>query len=145
MATQMAEVRQTHITVNLEVEDAVFRATGKRIDFPGFFRAYVEGSDDPDAAIEDQEVILPRLAVGDSVDCSELEAIGHETQPPARFTEASLVKTLESEGIGRPSTYATVIGTIVDRGYARLVNNSLVPTLRPLPSPRCSRTTSLIW
>lgn len=128
VATQMAEVRQTHITVNLEVDDAVFRATGKRIDFPGFFRAYVEGSDDPDAAIEDQEVILPRLAVGDSVDCSELEAIGHETQPPARFTEATLVKTLESEGIGRPSTYATVIGTIVDRGYARLVNNSLVPT-----------------
>ncbi|HEY9880531.1 MAG TPA: type I DNA topoisomerase [Leptolyngbyaceae cyanobacterium] len=128
VATQMAEVRQTHITVNIEVEEAVFRATGKRIDFPGFFRAYVEGSDDPNAAIEDQEVILPRMAVGDAVDCSNLEAIGHETQPPARFTEATLVKTLESEGIGRPSTYATVIGTIVDRGYARLVNNSLVPT-----------------
>lgn len=128
VATQMAEARQTHITVNIEVEEAIFRATGKRIDFPGFFRAYVEGSDDPDAAIEDQEVILPRLAVGDAVDCSNLEAIGHETQPPARFTEATLVKTLESEGIGRPSTYATVIGTIVDRGYARLVNNSLLPT-----------------
>jgi DNA topoisomerase I len=128
VATQMAEARQTHITVSIEVEDAVFRATGKRIDFPGFFRAYVEGSDDPDAALEDQEVILPRLAVGDAISCSDLEAIGHETQPPARFTEASLVKTLESEGIGRPSTYATVIGTIVDRGYARMVSNSLVPT-----------------
>lgn len=128
VATQMADARQTHISVSIEVEDAIFRATGKRIDFPGFFRAYVEGSDDPDAALEDREVVLPRMAVGDGVDCSELEAIGHETQPPARFTEATLVKTLESEGIGRPSTYATVIGTIVDRGYVRLVNNSLMPT-----------------
>jgi len=128
VATQMAEARQTHITVLVEVDNAVFRATGKRIDFPGFFRAYVEGSDDPDAALEDREVLLPRLSTGDAVDCSELEAIGHETQPPSRFTEASLVKVLESEGIGRPSTYATVIGTIIDRGYVRLVNNSLVPT-----------------
>lgn len=128
VATQMAEARQTHITVHLQVEDAGFRATGKRIDFPGFFRAYVEGSDDPDAAIESQEVILPELRVGDQPTCQELEAIAHETQPPARYTEASLVKTLESEGIGRPSTYASIIGTIIDRGYAQMVNNSLVPT-----------------
>ncbi|WAL58330.1 type I DNA topoisomerase [Thermocoleostomius sinensis] len=128
VATQMAEARQTHITVQIEAGDAGFRATGKRIDFPGFFRAYVEGSDDPNAAIEDQEVILPRLRAGDHPECKELEAIGHETQPPARYTEASLVKTLESEGIGRPSTYATIIGTIIDRGYAQMVNNSLVPT-----------------
>ena len=128
VATQMAEARQTHITVQIEVDDAVFRASGKRIDFPGFFRAYVEGSDDPDAAIEDQEVLLPRLAVGDGVNCGELEAIGHETQPPARYTEATLVKTLESEGIGRPSTYASVIGTIIDRGYVQASGNSLVPT-----------------
>jgi len=128
VATQMAEARQTHITVLVEVDNAVFRASGKRIDFPGFFRAYVEGSDDPDAALEDREVLLPRLSAGDALDCSDLEAIGHETQPPSRFTEASLVKVLESEGIGRPSTYATVIGTIIDRGYVRLVNNSLVPT-----------------
>ncbi|MBF2076203.1 MAG: type I DNA topoisomerase [Synechococcales cyanobacterium C42_A2020_086] len=128
VATQMAEARQTHITVQIQVEDAGFRATGKRIDFPGFFRAYVEGSDDPDAAIEDQEVILPPLQVGDQPLCRELEAIDHETQPPTRYTEASLVKTLESEGIGRPSTYASIIGTIIDRGYAQMVNNSLVPT-----------------
>ncbi|MGF1496174.1 MAG: type I DNA topoisomerase [Elainellaceae cyanobacterium] len=128
VATQMAEARQTHITIQIRADDAEFRATGKRIDFPGFFRAYVEGSDDPDAALEDREVILPPLRVGDSPDCRELEAVGHETQPPARFTEASLVKTLESEGIGRPSTYATIIGTIIDRGYAQMVNNSLVPT-----------------
>lgn len=128
VATQMAEARQTHITASIEVDDAIFRATGKRIDFPGFFRAYVEGSDDPDAALEDREVLLPRMTTGDSLNCTDLEAIGHETQPPARFTEATLVKVLESEGIGRPSTYATVIGTIIDRGYVRLVNNSLIPT-----------------
>ncbi|MBF2027051.1 MAG: type I DNA topoisomerase [Oscillatoriales cyanobacterium C42_A2020_001] len=128
VATQMAEARQTNITVQIQVEDAGFRASGKRIDFPGFFRAYVEGSDDPDAAIEDQEVILPTLRVGDTPACTDLEAIGHETQPPARYTEASLVKMLESEGIGRPSTYASIIGTIIDRGYAQMVGNALVPT-----------------
>ncbi len=128
VATQMAEARQTHITVQIQVEDASFRASGKRIDFAGFFRAYVEGSDDPDAAIEDREVILPVLQVGDQPNCTELEAIGHETQPPARYTEASLVKMLESEGIGRPSTYATIIGTIIDRGYAQMISNSLIPT-----------------
>ncbi|MBE9138394.1 type I DNA topoisomerase [Nodosilinea sp. LEGE 07088] len=128
VASQMAEARQTNITASIEVENAIFRATGKRIDFPGFFRAYVEGSDDPDAAIEGQEVLLPAFAMGDSLSCTDLEAIGHETQPPARYTEATLVKILESEGIGRPSTYATVIGTIIDRGYVRLVNNSLIPT-----------------
>lgn len=128
VATQMAEVRQTHITVQIQAGEAEFRATGKRIDFAGFFRAYVEGSDDPDAAIEDQEVILPPLRVGDHPSCEELEPIGHETQPPARYTEASLVKTLENEGIGRPSTYASIIGTIIDRGYAQMINNSLVPT-----------------
>ncbi|PSB33578.1 type I DNA topoisomerase [Stenomitos frigidus] len=128
VATQMAEVRQTHVTVQIQVEDAGFRASGKRIDFAGFFRAYVEGSDDPNAAIEDQEVILPTLRVGDTPGCTDLDAIGHETQPPARFTEASLVKTLESEGIGRPSTYASIIGTIIDRGYANMVGNALVPT-----------------
>jgi len=128
IATQMAEARQTQITVQLQVEDAGFRASGKRIDFAGFFRAYVEGSDDPDAAIEDQEVILPPLKVGDHPACVDLEAIAHETQPPARYTEASLVKTLESEGIGRPSTYASIISTIIDRGYAQMVSNALVPT-----------------
>jgi DNA topoisomerase-1 len=128
VATQMADARQTHITVELQVEDAGFRSSGKRIDFPGFLRAYVEGSDDPEAALEDQEVILPALKVGDQPTCQEIEAIGHETQPPARFTEASLVKTLESEGIGRPSTYASIIGTIIDRGYAQQNGNALIPT-----------------
>ncbi|MGI0494626.1 type I DNA topoisomerase [Alkalinema pantanalense CENA528] len=128
VATQMAEARQTQISVTIQVEDAGFRASGKRIDFPGFFRAYVEGSDDPDAAIDNQEVILPAMKVGDHPDCHGLDAIGHETQPPARYTEASLVKMLESEGIGRPSTYASIIGTIIDRGYVQSAGNSLVPT-----------------
>ncbi len=128
VATQMADARQTQITVQIQVEDAGFRASGKRIDFAGFFRAYVEGSDDPSAAIESQEVILPTMRVGDHPNCRNLEAIGHETQPPARYTEASLVKTLESEGIGRPSTYASIISTIIAKGYAQLVGNALIPT-----------------
>lgn len=128
VASQMADAKQTQIVMHLLVEDAGFRSSGKRIDFPGYLRAYVEGSDDPEAALEDQEVILPDLKVGDRPNCKKLEAIKHETQPPARYTEASLVKTLENEGIGRPSTYASIIGTIIDRGYAQLVSNALVPT-----------------
>ncbi|WP_293127370.1 type I DNA topoisomerase [Microcoleus sp. bin38.metabat.b11b12b14.051] len=128
VASQMADSRQTHVTVLTQVEDAGFRSSGKRIDFPGFLRAYVEGSDDPNAALEDQEVILPALKVGDKPNCKDVGAVGHETQPPARYTEASLVKMLESEGVGRPSTYASIIGTIVDRGYAKLIANALIPT-----------------
>ncbi|MDB9311932.1 type I DNA topoisomerase [Spirulina sp. CS-785/01] len=128
VACQMADAKLTQISVSLDVEDAGFRANGKRIDFAGFFRAYVEGSDDPDAALENQEVILPDLKVGDKPDCKDIEVVGHETQPPSRYTEASLVKTLESEGVGRPSTYASIIGTIVDRGYAQMRNKTLIPT-----------------
>lgn len=128
VATQMADARQTHVFVQFAVEDAEFRSSGKRIDFPGFFRAYVEGSDDPEAALDDQEIILPTLKKGDRPVGQGLEAIGHETQPPARYTDASLVKTLESEGIGRPSTYASVIGTLIDRSYAQRQGNNLVPT-----------------
>jgi DNA topoisomerase I len=128
VACQMADARQTQITIQMQVEDAGFRSSGKRIDFEGYLRAYVEGSDDPDAALENMEIILPNLKVGDKPECTELENVKHETQPPARYTEASLVKTLESEGIGRPSTYASIIGTIIDKGYAQLTNNALIPT-----------------
>jgi DNA topoisomerase-1 len=133
VASQMADAKLTMLSVDLEVDGgslglACFRASGKRIDFPGFFRAYVEGSDDPDAALEGQEVLLPALTVGDSPACKEVEALGHQTQPPARYSEAALVKMLEKEGIGRPSTYASIIGTIVDRGYATLANNALTPS-----------------
>ena len=128
MATQMADARLRLTTVLIEVEDAEFRASGKQVLFPGFFRAYVEGEDDPGAALDDQEVILPPLQAGEPVDCRRLEPIRHETKPPTRYTDATLVKALESEGIGRPSTYATIISTIQDRGYVVKAGKQLVPT-----------------
>lgn len=128
VACQMADARQTAIAVRVGVGTAEFRAAGKRIDFAGFLRAYVEGSDDPEAALEDQEVLLPPLAVGDQPTCRGLDTISHVTQPPARFTEASLVKELEADGVGRPSTYASIIGTIIERGYVVRQGQALVPT-----------------
>ena len=128
VATQMADARLKHTTVTIGVEDAIFRASGREILFPGFFRAYVEGSDDPEAALEDQDSVLPPLSMDEEVDVRELEAVGHETKPPARYTEATLVKALEAEGIGRPSTYATVIDTIQERGYVFKQRKELVPT-----------------
>ncbi len=128
IASQMAEARLTMLSVDISVCDAIFRASGKNIDFPGFFRAYVEGSDDPEAALEGQEIVLPSLSSGDELVPKTIDPISHETKPPARYSEASLVKMLEKEGIGRPSTYASIIGTIVDRGYASLNANSLAPT-----------------
>ena len=110
-------------------EEAEFSAGGKVIEFPGFLRAYVEGSDDPDAELEDREVRLPALAAGDTVDRRvALEPKDHTTQPPARYTEASLVKALEEMGVGRPSTYASIIGTIQDRGYVWKKGSALVPS-----------------
>ncbi|HZD66180.1 MAG TPA: type I DNA topoisomerase, partial [Acidimicrobiales bacterium] len=88
-----------------EVAEAEFSASGKVITFPGFLRAYVEGADDPEAQLEDQENRLPPLAAGDPLTAHRLEPEGHTTQPPARYTEASLVKALEEMGVGRPSTY----------------------------------------
>jgi len=128
VASQMAEARLTYLTATIQADDATFRASGRRVDFPGFFRAYVEGSDDPEAALEDRDEPLPPLAPGDEVALRTLEALSHATQPPARYTEATLVKTLEAEGIGRPSTYASIIGTIIDRGYVDRVSNTLIPT-----------------
>lgn len=128
MATQMAEAKKLSVIARLEAGDTVFSASGTRILFAGFMRAYVEGADDPEAALEDREVVLPALKVKDVVDLKKIDALQHETKPPARFTEASLVQTLEKEGIGRPSTYASIIGTIVERGYVRKVGNALVPT-----------------
>src|SRR5438046_8530965 len=128
IATQMADARVTVITVTIGVADALFQASGLRIDFPGFMRAYVEGSDDPDAALEDKEVRLPPVADGTALDVVDLEPKGHQTQPPARYTEASLVKALEEMGVGRPSTYASIIGTIQDRGYVWKKGSALVPS-----------------
>jgi len=133
VASQMTDARGRSVQVRLggassAGEDAEFAASGKIIDFPGFMRAYVEGSDDPNAALEDQEVRLPQLAEGTALNVVELEPKGHQTQPPARFTEASLVKALEEMGVGRPSTYASIIGTIQDRGYVWKKGSALVPS-----------------
>lgn len=128
MASQMVNSRQKQVSVRFEVGAAIFAASGMTIEFPGFLRAYVEGSDDETAALEDREVRLPALKVGDTVTCLEIKAEEHETKPPARFTEASLVQTMEREGIGRPSTYASIISTIIDRGYVKKMGNALAPT-----------------
>ncbi len=128
LATQMADARKLSIGVVIAADDAIFTANGTRILFPGFLRVYVEGSDDPEAALEDREVLLPALKEGDIARLDELKCDEHETKPPARFTEASLVQALEKEGIGRPSTYATIIGTIQERGYVRKNGNALIPT-----------------
>ncbi len=128
VASQMADAKLTMLNTEISVGDAIFKSSGKTIDFAGFFRAYVEGSDDPSAALEQQEVILPNLLVGSGLNVVKNEIIPHETKPPSRYTEAALVKILEKEGIGRPSTYASIIGTIVDRGYAQISSNSLAPT-----------------
>jgi DNA topoisomerase-1 len=133
VASQMADARGVTASVRLGAHtadgtDAEFSATGKVITFPGFLRAYVEGSDDPDAELESTERRLPRVAVGDALGADRLEAQGHTTSPPARYTEASLVKQLEELGIGRPSTFASIISTIQDRGYVWKKGSALVPT-----------------
>jgi DNA topoisomerase I len=109
-------------------QEAEFSASGRVIAFPGFLRAYVEGEDDPDAELADREVVLPALTVGDVVDGTSFEPGAHTTQPPARYTEASLVKAMEELGVGRPSTYASVIATILDRGYVWKKGTALVPS-----------------
>jgi DNA topoisomerase I len=133
VASQMADARGTSATIRIgglssAGEDAEFSATGKVITFPGFLRAYVEGADDPDAELEDRERRLPDVREGDRLATRELNPRGHTTSPPPRFTEASLVKTLEELGIGRPSTYASIIGTIQDRGYVWKKGSALVPS-----------------
>jgi DNA topoisomerase I len=132
VASQMVDARQKQVSVKIKAasgsEEAGFSASGMTIEFPGFLRAYVEGSDDPEGDLEAREVRLPQLKVGDKVQCNTLEATDHETKPPARFTEASLVQIMEKEGIGRPSTYASIMGTIIDRGYVRKNGTALVPT-----------------
>lgn len=140
IASQMAEARLRYDTVTITAGDAEFRAVGRHVEFPGFFRAYVEGDDDPEAAHEEEEAALPPLQEGDRLTCRDIEALSHETKPPARYTEASLVRKLEQEGIGRPSTYASIIGTIQDRGYVRKVNNQLVPTFTAMAVNRLLET-----
>ncbi len=133
LASQMRDATGQRTTAALRGDGGVdgkafFTATGKVISFPGFLKVYVEGSDDPGAESADQERVLPPLVEGDRVDAREFRPGAHTTQPPARYTEASLVKELESRGIGRPSTYASIIQTIQDRGYVHHKGQALVPT-----------------
>ena len=132
VSCQMADAKKLSLSVRIEgkngSDSVVFGANGSRIIFPGFLRAYVEGSDDPDAALEDKEILLPEMKQGDTLSLEDLSALTHTTKPPARFTEASIVQQLEKEGIGRPSTYASIIDTILDRGYVRKLGNALCPT-----------------
>jgi len=128
MACQMADAKGHRVTLKVKGGPAVMRTSGKTIDFPGFIRAYVEGADDPNAELADKETVLPNVKEGDALDCLELGAKDHTTQPPARFTEASLVKALEENGVGRPSTYASIIDTIIFREYVVKSGNALVPT-----------------
>lgn len=133
LACQMADARKSSTTVKVDAschdgQRARFSATGTRILFPGFIRVYVEGVDDPEAALDDKEVLLPDLAEGEVLDLGELMPVSHETKPPARFTEATLVQELEKMGIGRPSTYATIIDKLFERKYVAKDGNALVPT-----------------
>jgi DNA topoisomerase-1 len=133
VASQMQDARGEGVSVQLMAsgpEQAEFSVRGNTIVFPGFLRAYVEGSDDPGAELENRERPLPPLTEGQTVEVKSLKASGHETQPPARYTEASLVRRLEELGVGRPSTYASIIGTILDRGYVWKRGNALVPSFR---------------
>ena len=134
VASQMTDAVGRTVSVRLGAtasssEDVEFATSGTVFTFPGFRRAYVEGADDPEAELADQERPLPDLAPGDPVAALELLAKDHATTPPARYTEASLVKRLVDLGIGRPSTYASIIDTITNRrGYARKRGSALIPT-----------------
>jgi DNA topoisomerase I len=125
---QMADARGHTITVRITAGEGQFEAKGKTIEFAGYRLAYVADSDDPEAAAADAERILPPAKLGDTVTAGDLEAKGHATKPPPRLTEASLVKELEERGIGRPSTYASIIETIIRREYVFKKGTALVPT-----------------
>ncbi|MFF5783464.1 type I DNA topoisomerase [Streptomyces sp. NPDC012693] len=133
VASQMKDATGNSVTVKIggrssDGRDAEFSASGKTITFHGFMKAYVEGADDPNAELDDRERRLPQVAEGDALTADEITADGHATKPPARYTEASLVKELEEREIGRPSTYASIIGTILDRGYVFKKGTALVPS-----------------
>ncbi|MCW2541449.1 MAG: topA, partial [Frankiales bacterium] len=137
LASQMSDAVGTTVSIRLAgtsvaAERAEFATSGRTITFPGFLRAYVEDVDSSDGSSDegrdDSEKRLPQLARGDAIGVRELDPSGHSTNPPARYTEASLVKAMEELGIGRPSTYATIMGTIQDRGYVWKKGAALVPT-----------------
>ncbi|WP_026574870.1 type I DNA topoisomerase [Bacillus sp. UNC438CL73TsuS30] len=125
LASQMAQAVMDTMSVDLQNGKVIFRATGSKVKFPGFMKVYVEGSDDQ---VEERDNMLPDLKEGDEVFQKDIEPKQHFTQPPPRYTEARLVKTLEELGIGRPSTYAPTLDTIQKRGYVALDNKRFIPT-----------------
>ncbi|HEY5334538.1 MAG TPA: type I DNA topoisomerase, partial [Mycobacteriales bacterium] len=132
VASQMADATGTTASIRFGAEaggtTVELSASGRVITFQGFLRAYVEGADDPEQELEDRDRRLPVLTTGDRLAAGPVSPEGHSTQPPARYTEASLVKNLEELGVGRPSTYASILGTIQDRGYVWKKGTALVPS-----------------
>ena len=128
IACQMLPAKIKQTSVIIQNQKSEFRANGKIIIFPGYMRVYVEGRDNPEADLADKEKILPDLKKNDRLACTSLKAQKHTTKPPARFTEASLVKEMENNGIGRPSTFASILDTIVRRGYVHRKQGRLSPT-----------------
>ncbi len=132
IASQMKDAVGQSVTIRLggaaaTGEDAVFSASGRVITFHGFLKAYVEGADDESSDADDKETRLPNVAEGDTVSAASIRPSGHQTKPPARYTEATLIRELEEREIGRPSTYASIIGTILNRGYVYKAGQALVP------------------
>ncbi len=133
LASQMPDAKGETVSVRLgatatDGRDAEFSASGRTITFAGFLKIYVESLDDPNAKTDDEESILPPLAEGDPLEVVDLGAEGHATQPPRRYNEASLVQKLEELGVGRPSTYASILSTIQDRGYVWKKGGALIPS-----------------
>ncbi len=128
VASQMKSAKLKQTSVIVSVKNADFKATGQVILFPGYMKVYVEGKDNPSKDLADKEKILPDLEKDCILNCMSLEAVIHNTNPPARYTEASLVKALEENGIGRPSTFASIIATIVKREYVNRKSGKLLPT-----------------
>ena len=128
IASQMADVKGVSMKVTIGNEDVEFTTTGRTVTFAGFLRAYSDAIADAAASSDANQSRLPHLKVGDEVAISDVAADEHTTNPPARYTEASLVKKMEDLGIGRPSTYASIIKTIQDRGYVYSRGNALVPS-----------------
>ncbi len=130
IASQMLPAKGERLTAKFSVDKALLVATGKSYTFQGFRLAYVEGADDEEAALAEKEKILPMFAERDELTVNPADGTGHSTKAPARFTEASLVKTLEQKGIGRPSTYASIIDNIINRQYVYRKGSALTPTFR---------------
>lgn len=127
VATQMPSAQFKRVSADIQAKNFLFRATGQTVLFDGFMRVYSEGKDEENEENPEKDTLLPPLSEGEELRCTELIPGQHFTKPPPRYTEASLVKKLEEEGIGRPSTYAPTISTIQQRGYVRKEGRNLIP------------------